>query len=244
MRFKAKVSYDGHEYQGWAKQPGKNTVQGNIERALKRLTSEDISIQAAGRTDRGVHAYGQIFHFDCNKEFRDIARSINSQLPASIRIVSCEAVSDEFHSRFDAKWKHYRYLINTGKFDPIMRNYLCQLNRKLDVEAMKKASEVFLGEHDFTSFNATGKSEIEDQVRNIYRIDIKEKGNILSIDYYGDGFLRYMVRMLTGALIAAGSGRTTPEELKEILKKRDKTACNFNTDACGLYLIEIGYTIF
>ena len=244
MRYKAIVSYDGTAYQGWQKQPDKNSVQAKIETALSRLCQHGVKITGAGRTDKGVHAFGQVFHFDCDKEFKDITKSINSQLPEDIRIVSCKPVSDEFHSRYDAKWKHYSYIINTGKFNPIQRNYAYQLGIELDEEKMQEAAKALVGTHDFSSFNATRKDEIEDQVRTIYKIDVKRRGSLVTVDYYGDGFLRYMIRMMTGALIEAGKGKITAEDIQNIMEKMDKTACNYNVPACGLYLIEISYTNF
>ncbi len=244
MRYKAIVSYDGTAYQGWQKQPDKNSVQAKIETALSRLCRHNVKITGAGRTDKGVHAFGQVFHFDTDKEFKDITKSINSQLPEDIRIVSCKPVSDEFHSRYDAKWKHYSYIINTGKFNPIQRNYAYQLGVDLDEEKMQEAARALVGTHDFSSFNATRKDEIEDQVRTIYKIEVKRRGSLVTVDYYGDGFLRYMIRMMTGALIEAGKGKITAEYIQNIMEKMDKTACNYNVPACGLYLIEISYTNF
>ena len=244
MRYKAIVSYDGTAYQGWQKQPDKNSVQAKIETALSRLCQHGVKITGAGRTDKGVHAFGQVFHFDCDKEFKDITKSINSQLPEDIRIVSCKPVSDEFHSRYNAKWKHYSYIINTGKFNPIQRNYAYQLSIELDEEKMQEAAKALVGTHDFSSFNATRKDEIEDQVRTIYKIEVKRRGSLVTVDYYGDGFLRYMIRMMTGALIEAGKGKITAEDIQNIMEKMDKTACNYNVPACGLYLIEISYTNF
>lgn len=244
MRYKAIVSYDGTAYQGWQKQPDKNSVQAKIETALSRLCRHNVKITGAGRTDKGVHAFGQVFHFDTDKEFKDITKSINSQLPEDIRIVSCKPVSDEFHSRYDAKWKHYSYIINTGKFNPIQRNYAYQLGIDLDEEKMQEAARALVGTHDFSSFNATRKDEIEDQVRTIYKIEVKRRGSLVTVDYYGDGFLRYMIRMMTGALIEAGKGKITAEDIQNIMEKMDKTACNYNVPACGLYLIEISYTNF
>ena len=244
MRYKAIVSYDGTAYSGWAKQPGKVSVQSEIEKAIGRITQQEINIYASGRTDRGVHAYGQVFHFDTGKNIRDFKKAINSQLPKDIYIKNIETVSDDFHSRYDALWKHYRYLINTGEYDPLRRNYEYQYGHKLDVSLMQKAAEVLTGTHDFSSFNATRKDEIEDQVRTIYRIDITENDGIITVDYYGTGFLRYMIRMLTGTLIEAGKGSITAEDVGRILESCDKTACNYNVDSCGLYLVNIGYTNF
>lgn len=241
MRYRATVRYDGTSYNGWQIQPNGITIQEVIQNALRNLTQQNVSVTAAGRTDAGVHSYGQVFHFDCDKEFKDVARAINSQLPDDIRIVSCERVNDDFHSRFDAKWKHYRYIINTGEYDPVRRNHEWQLNEKFDVEVMRKVAEVFCGEHDFTSFNATKLAEMENQVRTIYRIDVTEKDDRVILDFYGNGFLRHMVRMLTGTIAEAGRGRITVDEIRSMLDSKDKTAVHYNAPACGLYLMEIGY---
>ncbi len=241
MRYKTTVSYDGTAYNGWQIQPSGITVQKVIQDALAKLTQQEITVTAAGRTDAGVHSYGQVFHFDCDRYFRDIATSINSQLPDDIHVISCEEVSNDFHSRFAAKWKCYRYLINTGSYDPLMRNHAYQLNARLDVERMKKAAEVFIGEHDFTSFNATKKTEIEDQVRTVYRIDVTEDGETVCLEFYGDGFLRHMIRMMVGTLIEVGKGNLQIEEVRNMLEVCDKNAVHYNAPACGLYLMKISY---
>ncbi len=167
MRYKATVSYDGSQFSGWQIQPDKISVQQCLEQAISTIANEPVKIHGSGRTDGGVHAYGQVFHFDLNKSYRDLRRSINSQLPSSIYIRTLEEVSEDFHSRYDVCWKHYDYLINNGEYDPLKRNYCCFERGKLDQEKMKKAAEVFVGTHDFTSFNATGKDEIVNQERTI-----------------------------------------------------------------------------
>ena len=241
MRYKATVSYDGTDYAGWQKQPDQITVQGLIEKALFNLTKEHIETTGAGRTDAGVHAHGQVFHFDCDKEFTDIARAINSQLPEDIHIMECEKVNDDFHARYDARWKYYCYKVNTGEYDPIDRNHIYQLCRDLDIDIMDQGAQLFVGKHDFTSFNATRKSEIENQVRTIYSFDVYVMDDIVYFDIIGDGFLRHMVRMLVGALISLGLGKITLEDLCQQLEKADKTASSVNIPACGLYLEKISY---
>ena len=241
MRYKATVSYDGSGYYGWQSQNDKPSVQQKLNEAISRITNETVSITGSGRTDSRVHAYGQTFHFDTDKKFADLALSINSQLPDDIHVIKVEEVSDDFHARYDVRWKHYDYLINNGPYDPLKRNYCVHEKEKLDVELMKKAGDVFLGEHDFTSFNATKKQEIANQTRTIYNVSVASEGDMIRISFYGSGFLRYMVRMLAQTMIEAGKGKISPDEIREMLDKKDKEACHYNGQPQGLYLMEVGY---
>ncbi len=241
MRYKATVVYDGTNYNGWQIQPNGETIQNQIQQALYNLTQQNIHITGAGRTDKGVHAVEQVFHFDCDKVFLNFERAINSQLPDDIYVSSCLRVPDSFHARYDAKWKFYSYMVNTAAYNPLQRNYAYQLCEPLDVEKMRTASKVFVGEHDFTSFNATKLFEISDQVRTIYSIDITENNGIISFDIIGNGFLRHMVRMIVGTLIEVGKGKLSIEEIEDMLVQEDKETVHYNAPACGLYLIKIGY---
>lgn len=241
MRYKCVVSYDGSNYCGWQRQNNKNSIQQTIEEAIKKITCQDVKIVAAGRTDRYVHAKGQVFHFDNEKNIVDFKRAINSQLPKDIHIVSVAAVNDDFHSRYSACYKHYDYLINDGEYDPLLANYCVSINKKIDIALMKKTSKIFIGEHDFTSFNATKKSEIYDQVRTIYRIDVVRDKDLIKISYYGNGFLRYMVRIISQTLIEAALGNISPKEVEDMLNAKDKQSCSFNGQPQGLYLVEVSY---
>ena len=241
MRYKATVSYDGSGYYGWQSQNDKPSVQQKLNEAISHITNETVSITGSGRTDSRVHAYGQTFHFDTDKKFADLALSINSQLPDDIHVIKVEEVSDDFHARYDVRWKHYDYLINNGPYDPLKRNYCVHEQEKLDTELMKKAGDVFLGEHDFTSFNATKKQEIANQTRTIYNVSVASEGDMIRISFYGSGFLRYMVRMLAQTMIEAGKGKITANEIREMLDKKDKEACHYNGQPQGLYLMEVGY---
>lgn len=241
MRYKCIVSYDGSNFSGWQRQNNKRSVQQTIEEGLKRITCQDIKIYSSGRTDALVHAKGQVFHFDTDKTFIDFKKALNSQMPKDIHIISIEQVEDTFHSRFSAFYKHYDYLINDGEYNPLLADYCCQINKKLDIALMKKFSKIFIGEHDFTSFNATKKSETEDQVRTIYRIDIKRENDIVKISFYGSGFLRYMVRIMSQCLIEASLGNITEKQLQDMLSAKNKQACPFNGQPQGLYLMEVFY---
>ncbi len=244
MRYKAIVSYDGTSYAGWQTQNDQPSIQQCLNQALSKITNTDMKVTGAGRTDGKVHAKGQVFHFDTDKSFKDLKQAINSQLPEDIYVVDCQQVDEDFHARFSARWKHYDYLINNGQYDPLLRNYTAYIARPLNLQAIKQAAKVFEGTHDFTSFNATKKEEISDQVRTVYKIDIVEEKGIIKLSFYGDGFLRYMVRMLSQTLIEAGLGKVTTEEITRMLSAKDKQACHYNGQPQGLYLIEVGYDAY
>ncbi|MEG0077886.1 tRNA pseudouridine(38-40) synthase TruA [Anaerorhabdus sp.] len=242
-RFKCIVSYDGTAYVGWQSQCKKNSIQENIESVLKRISKEDIKAVAAGRTDAKVHAYGQVIHFDTNF-YLDANRwqwALNGYLPKDIRIKSLEEVGDKFHARFSVKRKQYDYLINLGEYDVCLVNYAYQCRHVLNLEEMERASQVFVGKHDFSSFCANSLEQFPNQVREIESIVFSRNKDILTISYRGKGFLRYMVRMLTATLIEVGRGRLTAEDVLEMLEARDKDICKHNAEPQGLYLMKIEY---
>ena len=244
MRYKAIVSYDGSRFSGWQVQNDRPSVQQTIEQAISRIADQPVRITGSGRTDAGVHAYGQVFHFDLEKTYRDLRTSINSQLPASVYVRSLEAVADDFHSRYDVCWKHYDYLINNGEYDPLKRDYCCFEREHLDLDIMKEAAQIFVGTNDFTSFNATGKDEIVNQERTVYNITVAREDDMIRLSFYGSGFLRYMVRMIARTLMEAGKGKISLGEIREMLEKKDKEACQYNGEPQGLYLVEVGYQPF
>jgi len=241
-RFKAIVSYDGTNYIGWQRQPNGITIQEVIETVMEKICQKEMHITGSGRTDAGVHAKAQVFHFD--SDFRLSAEkwkiALNGHLPKDIRIHSVVEVNPEFHARFHTVGKRYDYLINLGEFDVFTRNQAFQCYYKLDLEKMKSASKLFIGTHDFTTFNSTPLEMQPDQVRTIYKIEFVQEGDMLRIIYEGDGFLRYMVRMLTGTLIEAARGRITEAEIKKMLDSKSKT-CRFNAKPWGLYLVRVDY---
>ncbi len=244
MRYFVTVSYDGVEYVGWQTQADFKSVQGSIERALYHLTKEKIIIHGSGRTDRGVHALGQVFHFDSdmkNITEKGFMMALNARLDDDIRITDVKVVGDAMHARKSAKAKVYAYHINMGEYQLFKRNYQLQYCKELDVEAMKMASQYLIGKHDFTSFCANTKEEKADQVRTIYAIDFIKKEDELIIRFEGNGFLRYMVRMMCAILVQVGAHKYKPERVEEVLKAKDKNAFNQNIDACGLYLVEVKY---
>lgn len=243
MRYKATVMYDGTAYEGWQKQKNGLGIQQVIEDAFFRIVQQPVKISASGRTDAKVHALGQVFHFDSDRNI-DFKRAVNSQLPQDIYIKEIVQCDEDFHARYSAKWKHYDYLVRESEYNPLLRNYTGFIRTPLDLEKVEEAKQVFIGTHDFTSFNSTKIEEIAEQVRTVYRIDVIREEQYVRFSFFGDGFLRYMVRMLTATLIQAGLGNISPDEIRNLMEMKDKRAVSFNSRPEGLYLVEVGYKSF
>jgi len=244
MRIKVTVAYNGVNYCGWQVQNNDVSIQEIIEKSLGKITKTPrVEIFASGRTDAGVHALGQVFHFDTdiNMNENNWEQAMNSLLPEDIRIQKIEFVADDFHARYSVKGKRYRYLVNQGKADPFHYQTVYQYGRALDIEQMKEVAEVFIGEHDFSTFSATKKEIVPNQVKEIHEIIFHEKEGILSIEFVGTGFLRYMVRMLVGTVLQVGEGKLTKEEVKIMLEAKDREVRTVTAPACGLYLVEVEY---
>ena len=242
-RYRCTVAYDGAAYCGWQSQTKGNSIQEQIESALLQLTEQKINILAAGRTDAGVNAKGQVFHFDTDKEMepRKWMGALNGCLPKDIRIMDVQDAGFLFHARFCVRAKQYDYRINLGPYDVFNRDYVYQCPFPANVEKMKDASQVFIGTHDFTSFNSTPLSKEPNQVRTIYSIEFHMEESVLTISYYGRGFLRYMVRMMTAALLEAGRDRLSKEEIQKILDSADKKVPHHNARPEGLTLERVDY---
>lgn len=245
QRIKCTVSYDGTNFSGYQVQPGKRTVQGELEKVLEKLNKgKSIRVSASGRTDAGVHARGQVIHFDTALEIEP-ARwqgALNSLLPADIAIHSVELVQSDFHARFDAVGKEYRYFLLQSKHrDPFQRNYAYQFPYELDYEAMKEAAGQLLGTHDFTSF-CSAKTEVEDRVRTLQEIDFYEENGLLVFRFVGGGFLYNMVRILVGTLLEVGTGRRAATSMQELLDCKDRTQAGKTAPGHGLYLWKVFYS--
>lgn len=228
---------------GWQKQPGKPNIQGEIENAIKEITGEEVELFASGRTDAGVHSFGQIANFktDSNIDICKIPIALNSKLKKSIVIKNAEEVDESFHSRYNAKGKKYRYIINnsiTGS--AIYRDLEYHMPIKLDVESMKKAIKYFEGEHDFKGFKSSGTSS-KNSVRTIYKAEILENNDRIIIELTGNGFLYNMVRIISGTLVDVGLGKIKPEDIPEIIESKDRTKAGKTLPAHGLYLVEVYY---
>ncbi len=243
IRYKCTVAYDGSAYCGWQSQRRGDSVQEKIEEALQNITNTKINILAAGRTDAGVNAWGQVFHFDTDLRMseRKWQGAINGFLPKDIHIRKVEEVSRLFHARYCVRAKQYDYTVNLGEYDVFSRTHAYQCPYPVDVSRMKEAAQYLVGTHDFTSFNSNTLKETPDQVRTIYSIEFRQDRDLLTISFYGRGFLRYMVRMMTAQILEAGRGRIEPEDVKTILEKKSKTVSRRNAKPEGLTLYRVDY---
>lgn len=245
QRFKVVVSYDGFDYVGWqiqASHRGK-TIQQTIEEAIGRITHFPVAVVGSGRTDAKVHASGQVFHFSLDFTMNELEwkRAINGQLPHDIQILSVQKVTEEFHARFNAVGKRYDYLVHCGDVDVFSSRYAFQCYYKLDIDKMRQAAAILKGTHDFSSFCANTWEETSNQVRDVRRLEIVEEGKFIRFIYEGKGFMRYMIRMLTGALIEVGRGKITVEDVQIMLESKDKEACRYKAKPQGLTLVRVDY---
>lgn len=243
MRFKVTIAYDGTNYCGWQAQPNGVSIQETIEKAISEIQKVPTSIIASGRTDARVHAKGQVFHFDSvvKMNCEQWKKALHAKLPDDLHVKDVEWVSDDFHARYDAKWKNYDYYVNTGEYNPFEKNYVLQYCRPLNVRSMRECAKLFIGKHDFTAFNGNSLSERPNQVRTIYDLQIEEKDDVLIFHFFGEGFLRYMVRMLSQTLIEVGKERVTLEEVRRALTEAKKQSAPYNASPVGLYLVKVGY---
>ena len=243
MRYKVILAYDGRNYAGFQSQKNATAIQDIVEGAIERVFSEKIRINMSSRTDAGVHAYGQVFHFDTDKEKDEgkLKFSLNSLLPDDIHVVEVKKVSRDFHARYSVKKKTYEYLINLGEYDVFLKGRAFQCFYKLDVDLMKEGAKLFLGEHDFSSFNTSSLKEYPNQVRNITEFSITRKKDILKIRVTSSGFLRNMVRIMVGTLIDLGRGKKSLDDIKDMLEHPCKSTRRYNADPNGLYLVKIFY---
>lgn len=239
-------SYDGTNFNGYQKQPKKRTIQKEIEDVLKQINDgNDVSIYSSGRTDAGVHALNQRAHFDMNIKISPdrLLKGMNSLLPDDIYVKNIEIVDDDFHARFNAIGKEYIYKINMGDYDPIERNYVYQLCKKLDVVSMERGLKYLEGTHNFKSFTKTDE-DIVDYVRKISQVSLVRDSkdiNKIIITFVGTGFLRYMVRNMVGLLIEIGEGKRKPEDIIDIFKHEDRRFAGKTAPSCGLYLRNVFY---
>ena len=243
MRYKVTMSYDGNNYAGFQSQINALAIQDVIEECIYKIFKEKIRIVMSSRTDAGVHAKCQVFHFDSDKK-RDLNKlkySFNCLLPKDMHVLKVEEVSNDFHARFSVKEKTYEYIINEGEYDVFLNGYAYQCFYHLDIDLMKKGAELYLGEHDFTSFNTSSLKDYPNQVRDIKEFKITKKKDLIIIRVTSSGFLRNMVRIMVGTLIDLGRGNKTLDDIKDMLEHPNKTTRRFNADPHGLYLVNIKY---
>lgn len=235
------ISYDGTEYHGWQRQPGRITIQGKIEEALMRILGERISLQAAGRTDAGVHALAQVANFRANCRLTDLelVRALNAMLPYDIRVMAAERVPFSFHSRKSAKSKIYRYRIKTSPIiSPFDYRYVLHYPYPLDVEAMQKAASLFEREDDFSAFSS---NKYRHPIRRVLQSKLEMVGDELVFTIEANGFLRYMVRTIVGTLIMVGRGKLNPDDIETLFKEKKRTPSSPTAPAKGLCLVRVNY---
>lgn len=237
------IEYDGTNYHGWQTQKNAKTVQDTIERAIKGLTGEEIDLTGSSRTDFGVHALGQVANFKTNSSIPAdrFSYALNRMLPEDIVIKESKEVSLDFHARFQAKGKKYRYLIYSSRFpSAILRKRTYHVSYNLDFEAMEKAVSYFTGTHDFTAFKASGSS-VKTSVRTITDVSLKNGEDVIRFEICGDGFLYNMVRIIVGTLVDVGMGRIKADSIPDIIGSLDRKKAGRTAPAEGLYLIEVYY---
>lgn len=244
------IAYDGTDFSGWQRQKQYSTIQGEIEACINRITQEKISLHGAGRTDAGVHAEGMTAHFKTSRvtPAEDFSRGLNSMLPGAIRILAVSEVDDNFHARFSATGKHYRYTIFTGKIQPpSIRLYSLHIRDTLNLQIIRKCLKKLEGTHDFSSFENSGSRNREDTsgrgaVRTIFQASLSRPDNdLLMLDFTGDGFLRNMVRNMVGSLLDSGRERLSTDSFDEILRSKDRTLASPTVPPHGLSLIKVLY---
>jgi tRNA pseudouridine38-40 synthase len=241
--FRFLIQYDGRPFCGWQRQPNGTSVQQLIEEAIESITGVQYVLHGSGRTDSGVHALGQVASSSITTRLEpdELTRAINAHLPPEIRVVKSSVVPQNFHARFSAVEKTYRYLILQGDIrSPFAPWYACWINRKLDEGAMADAAQYLTGEHDFAAFMGSGSS-VKTTVRTIKEVSVRRGGGFISIMISADGFLKHMVRNICGTLIEAGKGVLEPGQMERILLSRDRTSAGPTAPAEGLTLIKVTY---
>ncbi len=245
MRYKLTIEYDGTDFVGWQRQKDGLGVQEVIETAIKNFCGEDVEIYGAGRTDAGVHALGQVAHFETQKEWRpDTVRdAINAHIDKKHKtiILDCEVVEDDFHARFSAQERSYIYKIANRKSRLTLdEKRAWWIPMRLDIENMKKCADILIGEHDFTSFRAS-ECQAKSPIKSISEITITQNHNVTTVFVRARSFLHHQVRNIVGTLFWAGQGKITPIQMQEILDLCDRRKAGPTAPAHGLYFLEVQY---
>jgi tRNA pseudouridine38-40 synthase len=246
--FKLTIAYDGTDFHGWQIQANKLTIQGEIVNVLRRITQENVQLHGAGRTDAGVHALGQVGSFRTQSDLSagEFQRALNALLPSTIRIAAAEEVGPDFHARWSARGKIYRYRLYRGKVvPPMLWRYVLHYPFPLDEDAMRIAASRYVGPHDFAAFAASTGSEDDDKerstVREIYSSELvrSEDGEELVYTVCGRSFLRYMVRKMVGTLLEVGRGKLTPADIGRLYELRDRSKSGPTVPPQGLCMVSV-----
>lgn len=242
-RLAAAIEYDGSGFSGWQIQDHARSVQAAVERALSRVADEPIKVVCAGRTDAGVHAAGQIVHFDtrARRPMRSWAFGANSQLPKGVSVLWAREVAGDFHARFSALRRCYRYVILNRPVRPTFLAWrVAWAFRELDVAAMQEAAGHLLGEHDFSAYRARA-CQAKSPVRTVYRLEVSRRGDLVFIDVEANAFLHHMVRNIAGVLMEIGAGKRPPDWAAEVLTARERALGGVTAPPHGLYLMAVSY---
>lgn len=246
MRVRLVVEYDGTDFCGWQIQPNGRTVQEELEKALKSLTGENVGVVGSGRTDSGVHALGQVAHFDVTSDAippERYATALNGLLPPDVKAISSEAVDCGFHARFSAKRKTYEYHLYESEFTrPLKDRYAARVIGKLDDRAMNSACGYLVGRHDFKCFLASN-SQVKDTVREIYLAEVTRRDGEVVFSVCGNGFLYNMVRIIVGTLIKIGCGELAPESMRDVVESGDRKLSGKTMPPNGLILKSVEYEV-
>ena len=243
-RYRMVIAYDGTDYHGWQTQPEHPSVQDRMECVLERLDGKRPRVHSSGRTDTGVHAAGQCAHTDLTRDWdpRKLRLALNALLPDDIRVLEIRRAAPDFHARYDATGKEYRYFIWNGDvMPPHLRRYWTQERKPLDAVAMRTAARRLVGRHDFAAFSANPNREIEGTVRHVRMLSVRKTGREIVIRAQGDGFLYRMVRSLAGYLIRVGRGELNADTASEILHSKIRTARVPTAPPQGLFLWKVHY---
>lgn len=237
------LAYDGTDFAGWQRQADRPTVQQTVEEVIERVTGERVNLIGAGRTDAGVHALGQVanFHTRSRLPTDDLQRALNALLPRTVAVLEAREVAPEFHARYQAVGKHYRYTIHNHPIRPVLdRHLVLHIRRRLNLTRMRRAARCLVGEHDFAAFTTHARLQ-SNTVRRVDELSIRRNGPRVLVDIKGSGFLYNMVRAIVGTLIEVGRGRLAPEAVAEILAGGDRRRAGPTAPAHGLCLVSVRY---
>lgn len=244
QNYKLIISYDGSRFYGWEHQPNTDmTIQGKLENVLAKMVGEEVEILGAGRTDAGVHARAMVANFrvDTTMTPEEIRDYFNRYLPDDICVREVQVAGDRFHSRYNALGKTYCYTCYVGPLKPVFdRKYVYYIEEQPNLDAMRDAAAILMGEHDFASFCSNPKMK-KSTVRKVDKIQIEQKGPYITFTYHGTGFLQHMVRILTGTLLEVGYGKRQPNNMQELLDTPNRSNAGFTAPPQGLCMMQVDY---
>ena len=240
MRYLLTIKYDGSKFNGFQRLKNNDSIQKKLEEALSLVLKKEVQVKGAGRTDRGVHALGQCVHFDAdlNMDLKKLKFVLNNLLKPYISVIQVREVANSFHARHSVKKKLYSYHINIGEYNPLIADYIYQPTGKLDYKSLKKACKLFEGKHNFKNFVSGKRDNYES---NVFKVKVLKYGDFIKIEFYGQGFYRYMVRSMVGAALEVAKGNSLLEDLKDMLNHTEICKTMPIAPANGLYLEKIWY---